>query len=382
LLKLAFLINNYYPFGGMEKNFLRIVKACVKAQFEVQIFTMSWQGEQPEDAEVILVPFKGLSNHSRGQSFVDSFQDGFAPASFDLIVGFNRMPGLDLYYNADVCYVLDVARRRSFLSRLTSRYRTYSKFEEAVFGAQSSTHIMYLSEAEKKNYQQVYSTPESHFHYLPPGIDRQRIRTAQTDDIRQQVRAEFGLCGDDFLLLLIGSDFGRKGVARAISSVASLPDSLRAKAQLFIIGQGKEKKYRRQAQSVGLVKQVHFLGGRDDVPRFLAAADLLIHPAVTENTGNVIVEALVAGCAVLATGACGYGFHVRAAKAGCIANEPFEQDELNQLLIKMLDWHKLRTWGEQGFAYADRVDLYSRPKVAVEIIIAQIQRKKQEASSV
>lgn len=379
-MKLAFLINNYYPFGGMEKNFLRIVQACLRAQFEVRIFTMSWQGEQPEGAEVILVPFKGLSNHGRGESFVKNFKHQFKSLSFDLIVGFNRMSGLDLYYNADVCYVLDVARRRSFLSRLTCRYRAYSRFEEAVFGAKSATHIMYLSEAEKKNYQQVYNTPEARFHYLPPGIDRQRIREAQTADIRQQVRSEFSLGGDDFLLLLIGSDFGRKGVARAISGVASLPDSLRSRAQLFIIGQGKEKKYRRQAQDAGLVGQVHFLGGRDDVPRFLAAADLLLHPAVTENTGNVIVEALVAGCAVLATGACGYGFHIEEAGAGHVTAEPFAQERLNQLLIEMLNRHKLRTWGERGFAYADRVDLYSRPQVAVEIIKAQVERKKQELS--
>ena len=33
------------------------------------------------------------------------------------------------------------------------------------------------------------------------------------------------------------------------------------------------------------------LKGRDDIPRFLLGADLLIHPAYNENTGTVLLEA-------------------------------------------------------------------------------------------
>ena len=377
-MQLAFLINNFYPFGGMEKNFLRIVHACLEHGLNVHIFTMSWQGEQPDGAHVTLVPFSGLSNHGRSVSFVRNFKSLYDPLNFDLVVGFNRMPELDLYYNADVCYVLDMARRRSFLSKLTSRYRVYAQFEAAVFGADSTTHIMYLSEAEKRNYIEVYSTPESRFHYLPPGITKERIRVALTAEIRKQVREEFGVDADAFFLLMIGSDFARKGVARSIKALASLPVELQQKAHLFIIGEGKEARYKRQAGKVGVAKQVHFLGGRLDVPHFLAAADILLHPAVSENTGNVIAEAVVAGCPILATEACGYGFHVEKGNAGRLVGTPFVQEEMNHILAEMLDFDLLARWGKSGFDYADRVDLYSRPEVAVKIIMQQVERKQQE----
>ncbi|MBW1792583.1 MAG: glycosyltransferase, partial [Deltaproteobacteria bacterium] len=151
-MKLAFLLNNFYPYGGLEKSFLRIAHACRCNGHQVTVFTMSWEGEKPQGVEIVLLPGKGMTNHGRTLSFVQQLQKHVDPAVFNLVVGFNRLPGLDLYYNADVCYVLDIAPRRSFLSRLTPRYRTYSGFEKAVFCKDSTTHIMYISEAEKEKY--------------------------------------------------------------------------------------------------------------------------------------------------------------------------------------------------------------------------------------
>lgn len=375
-MKLALLLNNFYPYGGLEKSFLGILKACIDRGHDVRVFTMSWEGEIPPGAAVTLVPYTGLTNHGRASSFVRTFQEQFNPASFDLIVGFNRMPGLDLYYNADVCYVLDMARRRSFLSRLTSRYRTYAAFEKAVFGRESSTHIMSISESEQQNYIRVYGTPPARFHPLPAGIAKEHIRNHCTVEIRNQVRREYDVQADEFMLLMVGSDFARKGVSRAIVSVASLPQTVRGKTKLFVIGKGKEEKYRRQARRAGVEGRVHFLGGRQDVPRFLAAADVLLHPAVSETAGNVILEAMVAGLAVLVTAVCGFAFHVQKADGGCLIPDPFAQQDMNDLLAKMLHTKQLHTWGENGYAYGDRVDLYSRPQAAVAIIEDLVSQKQ------
>ncbi len=54
-MKLAFLVNNFYAYGGMDKKFLRIIYACVEQGFAVHVFTMSWQGARPEGVEVTIV---------------------------------------------------------------------------------------------------------------------------------------------------------------------------------------------------------------------------------------------------------------------------------------------------------------------------------------
>ncbi|MBI5559323.1 MAG: glycosyltransferase family 4 protein [Deltaproteobacteria bacterium] len=379
-MKLAFLINNYYPYGGLEKNFLRIARACLDRGHVVTVFTMSWQGERPVDLEVVLVPTSGLTNHGRSQAFAKQLGKHRHAEGYDLIVGFNRLPGLNLYYAADVCYVLDMARRRGFWARFTARYRTYAGFEKAVFAKESATRIMYLSEAEKKNYIRVYNTPEERFVYLPPGIDRERIRAELRPEIRRRTREECGVGDGQFMLIMIGSDFARKGVARAIVALGALPREVREQTRLYVIGKGEAQKMARLAAGAGVRDRVHFLGTRSDVPRFLAGADLLLHPAVTENTGNAILEAMVAGLPVLATEICGYSFHVTKAAAGCLVPEPFAQQEMNRILGGMLRPAELKAWGENAYAYADREDLYSRPQAAVRIIEETAARKKRGVS--
>jgi UDP-glucose:(heptosyl)LPS alpha-1,3-glucosyltransferase len=377
-MKLAFFLFRHSRFGGLERNFLRIARACTDRQHDVQVFTMDWKGDRPADLHISLVPARGLRNHSRCRSYVAWLARNVDPTDFDLVVGFNRMPGLDLYYAADVCYVHDMARRRRGpLYRLTSRYRTYAAFEHAVFSPQARTEIMYLSQTERDHYIAAYGTPESRFHYLPPGVDRQRIRRSLTPETSARIRAELGLSHGDVLLLMVGSDFRRKGVARSIRALASLPAPLRVKSHLIVIGRGKGAPLRRLAAALHIQDRVRILGGRGDVPDFLAAADLLLHPAVSENTGNAIAEALVAGLPVLATETCGYAFHVRDSGAGeVIPSDPFDQQVMNQRLAALLQSPDLAAHRQAAFAYTDTVDLYSRPQTAVRIIETVAARRR------
>jgi len=47
--------------------------------------------------------------------------------------------------------------------------------------------------------------------------------------------------------------------------------------------------------------RVHFLGFRDDIPKIMASADVLVHPARKEGFGLVLAEALAAGLPIVAT---------------------------------------------------------------------------------
>ena len=367
-MNLAFCLFNYFPFGGLERNFLAISQECIKRGHTIDVYTISWDGGHPNNINVNLIPARGFSNHSKAASFARHLIGILDRSRYDLVVGFNKIPAVDLYYAADVCYVLDIARRRTLLSRMTPRYRIYAKLERSVFGSEAKTHIMYLSETEKNNYIRAYRTPEERFHYLPPGIDKDQIRAATSDRTRQTIRRELNLDDHQFMLLMIGSDFRRKGVSRTIAAAASLPGNLRNRVELFIIGKGKNRPFIHQAAKAGIGGRVHFLGARSDVPRFLAGADLLLHPAVTENTGNVILESMVAGVPVLATEICGYAFHVKAAHCGLIVPEAFRQDEMNKLLSQLLAEEDLKKLGRNGSLYSDITDLYSRYKTAAKII--------------
>jgi UDP-glucose:(heptosyl)LPS alpha-1,3-glucosyltransferase len=368
-MKLAFCLFNYFPYGGLERNFLKIIMECLVRGHSVNVFTMSWEGENPTKATVTLVPYRGQSNHRQVASYAANLSKFLKRTSYDLIMGFNRIPGLDLYYAADVCYTARIQKERSFLSRFTPRYRLFSAFERAVFSKDSPTEIIILAEKGKTICQSLYGTPENRFHLAPPGVSKNHIRSSLGAEGRKKIREKIGLAKDDNFLLMIGSHFHTKGVDRSIKALASLPLSLRKSTYLFIIGRGKEKQYHNLAQRLGISGNVRFLGVRDDVPLFLAGADFVLQPSRTENTGNPIVEALVAGIPVMATESCGYAFHVDRAQAGMIvADFPFSQKRMNTMLEEMIVSPKREMWRENALSYADRTDLYNRVKVIADLI--------------
>ncbi|HAY28174.1 MAG TPA: glucosyltransferase I RfaG, partial [Candidatus Accumulibacter sp.] len=112
------------------------------------------------------------------------------------------------------------------------------------------------------------------------------------------------------------------------------------------------------------------LPGRSDIPRFLLGADLLLHPAYNENTGTVLLEALVAGLPVLATAVCGYAHYIVEADAGVIIDEPFVQSSLDQTLLRMLeDEPARRRWQANGLAFAEVADIYANAEHAADVIL-------------
>ncbi len=369
-MKFAFCLFRYYPFGGLERNFLNIVNEALRQGHEVHIFAWGWSGLAPEGAQLKVLPVRGYSNHGRSLSFVRQLRSHLEAGQFDLVVGFNRMPGLDLYYCADVCFTQQAMRKHSRLYKLTPRYRTFAGFEKAVFSPDSTTEIMFLSRQTKEEYQAVYGTPEERFHELPPGINKDAIRQALAEDRRTPVRQELGIAQDGLMLVMVGSDFKRKGVSRAIHALGALPERLQVKTKLVVIGKGKEEGLKRLAETLGVGEQVVFTGPRSDVPRFLAAADALLHLAESENTGNAIVEGLIAGLPVLVTRNCGYYFHVQDARAGVVVGDPvFDQEDFNAVLSASLgNPEQLKQWGKNALAYSDQVDLYSRPQKAVLVM--------------
>ena len=375
-MKFAFVLFKYFPYGGLQRGFLQLARTCVSRGHQVDVYTGSWVGKQPEDIEVKTITNSGLTNHSRYRSFARRLKPYIYGSAYDAIVGFNKMPGLDVYFASDFCYAAK-ASEKSLLYRLTNRYRTLIKLEKSVFSQSSNTWIIAISEYEKKQYKRHYGTPEKRFFMVPPGISKDRIAPPDASEIGAALRQEIGLAQDEFIVLMVGSNYKIKGVDRAIHAIASLPASLSAKTHLVIVGRGKAGPYRRLAKRLGILSRVIFIGERDDVPRFLLGADLLLHPAYRENTGTVLIEAMAAGLPVLATENCGYSFHISRANAGYLIPVPFLQNRLNEFLLAMLTSENLKKWSLNGKNYVGRTDVYSRHEKAAEVIEAAALTKNQ-----
>ena len=315
---------------------------------------------------------RSWSNHRRNEKFSAWLAADLARDPVDRVVGFNKMPGLDVYYAADGCYEDKAQTLRNPLYRFGKRYRHFAEYEHAVFAAEARTEILMISEVQQPLFVRHYGTPAGRFHLLPPGIAQDRRAPANAAAIRAEFRREFDLGDADLLLVQIGSGFKTKGLDRSLKALASLPRELKKRTRLIAIGQDDPKPFLLQVKALGLSEQVQILKGRSDIPRFLLGADLLIHPAYNENTGTVLLEALVAGLPVLVTDVCGYAHYIADADCGRVLPSPFEQERLNQYLAEMLADDAARArWGANGLAYADTADLYSMPQKAADVILGE-----------
>jgi UDP-glucose:(heptosyl)LPS alpha-1,3-glucosyltransferase len=369
-MRLAFCLFNYFPYGGLQRDFIRIARACLALGHSVDVFTMRWEGEAEHGISLTLVPARGLQNHSRRLHFVSLLQPQLQAGQFDLVVGFNKMPGLDIYYAADTCYQAKAREQCGFLYRLTRRYRATVAFEEAVFAAHQPTKILLIAPQQQQEFIRYYQTPAERFHILPPGIDKNRMASTDAEITRVQLRVSLGFYTEDFLLLMVGSGFRTKGLDRALRAVAALPGDMRQHTQLYVIGKDNPKPFQDLARKLGIIDRVKFLGGRDDVPRYIQAADLLLHPAYNENTGTVLLEALAGGLPVITTDVCGYAHYVSEASAGTVLPSPFNQQQFNQAVQNLFLVSARAPLRTNALAYTRSADIYAMPERAAAIIDA------------
>jgi len=367
-MKLAFCLFKYFPFGGLQRDFLKIAKACEARGHEIHVITMSMEDKLPNTFNIHLLACKGFQNHQHCEGFAKQLKLLLEKSNYDIVIGFNKMPYLDLYYAADVCYQARTKKMRHIFYRLLPRYQTLVSLEKSIFEPGAKTKILYLAENQRQEYVDYYQTEQERFHLLSPGIEKKHITKSCAEEIRLQMRSLYNIHHDEFLLLMIGSGFKTKGLDRALISIASLPIQLRERCHFFIIGQDRAKQFIKLSHYLQINNQIKFLGGRHDVSNFLIAADLLLHPAYHETAGIVLLEALSCGLPILTVDICGYANHISQADAGIVLNSPFCQKTCNQQLLNMLTSSYRDTWRKNALAYAKETDLYNLAHHAVNFI--------------
>jgi len=386
-LKFAFLIFKYFPFGGVQRDMLRIANDCAANGHEVTIYTGEWRGDKPANTslagsiKVVLLKSSGLFNHQRHQSLINAMAKTVQESKPDLVIGFNRMPGLDVYYAADPCFVERAHAERGWWYRLTGRYRFFAASEKAVMSPDSHCQVLLLTSHDQAIFKRWYGTPDHRFHVLPPSIPAQRFVNIDRSSARHHLRQEFGLPQHADVVLMVGSAFVRKGLDRAIIALAQLPEATRMNTWLLAVGEDEAEPMIAIARQYGIADRVFIVAeGRSDVPDLMMGADVLVHAARSELAGIVIVEALTAGLPVIVTDVCGYADHVKAAAAGWVLPAPYQQADLNRALLELLSSTDREQWNAAGLLYTANIRANTSTTVEADLL-AQFATDKNTAVS-
>ena len=159
---------------------------------------------------------------------------------------------------------------------------------------------------------------------VPNGVDAAPAGTKVGNEGAAASAKVAALTAGPCYLLFIGRINWKKGLDRLIPAMAQLPAHL-ADTYLVIAGNDEEAYQpvlEALARQHGVEQRVRFIGpayGADKLA-LLRHATALVVPSYSENFGNVVLEAMAAGCPVVVTPEMGVADIVRESSAGIVVD--------------------------------------------------------------
>lgn len=153
--------------------------------------------------------------------------------------------------------------------------------------------IIANSQMVKQEIIDTYHIADDKITVIYNGIEPQ-VRDRFAD--RQAICQEFNLDMSVPIVLFVGSGWQRKGGDIFLQLLAQV----NAPFQALMVGKDKHlARYKKLTRQLELTDQVTFVGQRQDIMQFYAAADILLFPPRYEPFSNVVLEALSQHCVVL-----------------------------------------------------------------------------------
>lgn len=135
--------------------------------------------------------------------------------------------------------------------------------------------------------------------YYVPGVGIDTSQYNLSEKSREEKRRELGLGEDDVALISMGDLIERKNYATAIRSISETNEP---KLQYFICGKGPEEENLKElAESLGVTKQIRFLGFRSDIKELLVAADIFLFTTKQEGLPRSMMVAMASGLPCIAS---------------------------------------------------------------------------------
>lgn len=148
---------------------------------------------------------------------------------------------------------------------------------------------------------------------------------------RASIRRSLGVPDQRMLGLFVGRLVPVKNLPCLVRALATLRPEVRPR--IVLVGEGPlQGAIQQLAVEQGVAADLCFLGERDDTARLMQAADFLVLPSHFEGLSNALLEAMAAGCPVIASAVGGSPELVDDGRTGLL----FPTDDADALAAAML----------------------------------------------
>jgi UDP-glucose:(heptosyl)LPS alpha-1,3-glucosyltransferase len=331
--------------GGSERYTSGLVAALKQRDHEIHVFTAQWDASaETQGVTLHRVSMLGGVSFARPWSFAVNCRRAIEGTSCDVLFSLERTLKQDIARAGGGCHVEWLAQRHRYsplwkriVSRVNPLHAVQLRLEKQTFSPANTRFIIANSQRGKVEIVSHFKFPPERIFVVLNGADCERFRPALHPP------------REEFVLLLVGSGFERKGVAFAIRALAHLP----ARVKLRVAGEGRREPLLRLARNLGLAARVEFLGRSARIEAAYADADLLVHPAIYEPFSNACLEALACGLPVVSSRINGASEVITPGKDGAVVDDPGDSAALAAAIAPFLD---LQTYAAASRAAREKAE--------------------------
>lgn len=154
----------------------------------------------------------------------------------------------------------------------------------------------------KEDYHLAKNKFKTNVYYVPGvGIDENKFNFKMSNKEKNELRESLGLKADDFVMIYPAELSVRKNQEWLINSIKDL---IINNSNIHLLLPGRDNlngKIQLLVKTLGLEKNIHFLGFRNDIPKLLMISDVAISSSKQEGLPVNIMEAMYLGLPIIAT---------------------------------------------------------------------------------
>jgi glycosyltransferase involved in cell wall biosynthesis len=166
---------------------------------------------------------------------------------------------------------------------------------------------------------------------IPNAVDTVVFNSEARLARRSVSRQSLKLDDSDFVVLLIGNDWKKKGLDQLLRALAIIEIPI----QLLVVGKDDPGLYRPALRQLRLEDRIRFLAPTADVLSFYAAADAYVAPSLEDAFGLPILEAMACGLPVIASVQAGASENIIDGTTGYLLRDPMNHIEIAEIILRL-----------------------------------------------